>query len=104
MKVLKIMGSVLLKGFIRIIQIPLTILYFILSFCGGLIAGLGWLFGVFVFGTTIILWIFGEFDTWYQIAVALAISTAIVALPGWITDFLGEGIMFLKMALSELSI
>lgn len=99
MKTLRTIGKAILKGFIFVIQIPLTIIYFILSVCGGLISGLGWLFGVFVFGITIVLWVFGEFDTWYQIAVALAISTAIVALPGWITDFLGEGIMFLKMAL-----
>lgn len=104
MKVFKTMGSLVLKGFIFLIQIPLTIIYFIFSFCGGLISGLGWLFGTVVFGITIILWIFGQFDTWYQIAVALGISAAIVWAPGFITEFVGEGIMFLKRALNELAI
>ena len=51
-----------------------------------------------------IIWIFGQFDTWYQVATTLGISAAIVWAPGFIVDFVGEGIMFLKMALSELSI
>lgn len=64
----------------------------------------GWLFGTAVFGVNIILWIFGQFDTWYQIAVALGISAAIVWAPGFITEYVGEGILFLKRALLELTI
>ena len=60
------------------------------------------MFGTAVFVVTIILWVFGEFDTWVQIAVALGISTALVVLPGFVTDFVGEGVLFLKRALSEL--
>ena len=101
---MKRIGKILLKGFITIIQIPLTIIYFIFSFLGSVISGMGWLFGTAVFGVTIILWIFGEFNTWYQVATALAISATIVWAPGFIVDFVGEGIMFLKMALSELTI
>ena len=101
---LKKIGKLILKGVIAIIQIPLTIIYFIFSFLGSVISGMGWLFGTAVFGVTIILWVFGEFDTWYQIVTALAISAAIVWAPGFIVDFVGEGIMFLKMALSELTV
>lgn len=101
---MKKVGKFLLRGFINIIQIPLTIVYFVFTFLGGLISGAGWLFGTVVFGITIILWIFGQFDTWYQIAAALGISAAIVWAPGFITEFVGEGIMFLKRALNELAI
>lgn len=104
MSVVKKIGKMLLKGFISIIQIPLTIIYFIFTFLGGVISGAGWLFGTAVFGVTIILWIFGQFDTWYQIAVALGISAAIVWAPGFITEYVGEGILFLKRALLELTI
>ena len=69
-----------------------------------MISGMGWLFGTAVFGVTIILWVFGEFDTWYQVVTALGISAVIVWSPGFIVDFVGEGIMFLKMALSELTV
>ena len=99
---IKRIGKLLLKGLIAIIQIPLTIIYFIFTFLGGVISGAGWLFGTAVFGITIILWIFGQFDTWYQIAVALGISVAIVWVPGFITEYVGEGILFLKRALLEL--
>ena len=101
---LKKIGKMLLRGVIAVIQIPLTIIYFIFSFLGSIISGMGWLFGTAVFGVTIVLWVFGEFDTWYQVATALAISTAIVWAPGFIIDFVGEGILFLKMALAELSV
>ena len=104
MKTLKFTGKTILRAFIWLIQIPLTIIYFVFSFLGSVISRMGWLFGTAVFGVTIILWIFGQFDTWYQIATALGISAAIVWAPGFIVDFVGEGIMFLKMALSELSI
>ena len=101
---MKRIGKALLKAFIFVIQIPLTVVYFVFSFLGGLISGAGWIFGTVVFGVTIILWIFGQFDTWYQIAVALGISAALVWAPGFITEFVGEGIMFLKRALNELAI
>ncbi len=104
MNIVKTLGKLPIKLFIRIIQIPLTIIYFILSFFGSVISGLGWLFGVMIFGATICLWAFGEFDSWYQVATALALSTAIVILPGWLTEFIGEGILFLKKALSDISI
>lgn len=65
---MKKVGKFLLRGFINIIQIPLTIVYFVFTFLGGLISG------------------------------------AIVWAPGFITEFVGEGIMFLKRALNELAI
>ncbi len=100
---LRKIGKFFLKLLIWIIQIPLTIIYFALSFCGGLIAGIGWLFGVIVFGVTVILLVFGQFDNWVQIAVAFGVATAIVILPGWLTDFIGEGILFLKDILAEIT-
>ena len=103
MNVAKTIGRLPLKALIKIIQIPLTIIYFILSFFGSVISGIGWLFGVLVFGATICFWIFGEFDTWYQVATALGLSVAIVILPGWLTEFVGEGILFLKKALADLT-
>ena len=103
MNIARKVGMMPIRALIRIIQIPLTVIYFILSFFGSVISGIGWLFGVLLFGATICFWIFGEL-TGIQIAVALGIATAIVILPGWLTDFIGEGILFLKRALSDLSI
>ena len=104
MRVLKIIGKMLIKLIVGIVQIPLTIIYFLFSFCGSLLSGAGWIFGVAIFGLTIILWVFGQFDSWIQIVVALGISTCLVVLPGFITDFVGEGVLFLKRALSELTL
>ena len=103
MNVAKTIGKLPLKALIKIIQIPLTVIYFILLFFGSVISGIGWLFGILVFGATICFWVFGEFDAWYQVAVALGLSVAIVILPGWLTEFVGEGILFLKKALSDLT-
>ncbi|MCR5474683.1 MAG: hypothetical protein K6F28_05705 [Lachnospiraceae bacterium] len=103
MNVAKTIGKLPLKIIIKIIQILLTVIYFILSFFGSVISGIGWLFGVLVFGATICFWVFGEFDTWYQVATALGLSIAIVILPGWLTEFVGEGILFLKKALADLT-
>ena len=44
MKTAKTLGKILMKTFIWLIQIPLTVIYFILSFFGSVISGLGWLF------------------------------------------------------------
>ena len=103
MTLVKTLGKLPLRLFIRLIQIPLTIIYFILSFFGSVISGIGWLFGVLVFGATICFWIFGELNG-VQIAVAFAIATAIAILPGFLTDFIGEGILFLKKALEDLTL
>lgn len=102
MTLVKTLGKLPLRLFIRLIQIPLTVIYFVLSFFGSMISGIGWLFGVLVFGATICFWIFGEL-TGIQIVVALGIATAIAILPGWLTDFIGEGILFLKKTLSDLA-
>ena len=100
---MKTLGKLILKAFIAIIQIPLTVIYFILAFFGSVISGLGWLFGVLVFGAAICFWIFGEFDSNVQLIVTFGIATALVILPGWITNFLGEGILLLKRVLSGLT-
>jgi hypothetical protein len=99
---MKTLGKVILKALISIIQIPLTVVYFALAFFGSVISGLGWLFGVLVFGAAICFWIFGEFDSNVQLIVTFGIATALVILPGWITDFLGEGILLVKEKLSKL--
>lgn len=103
MTLVKTLGKLPLRLFIRLIQIPLTIIYFVLSFFGSVISGIGWFFGVIVYGATICFWIFGELNG-VQIAVAFAIATAIAILPGFLTDFIGEGILFLKKALEDLTL
>ena len=103
MTLVKTLGKLPLRIIIRLLQIPLTVIYFILSFFGSVISGIGWFFGVIVYGATICFWIFGELNG-VQIAVAFAMATAIAILPCFLTDFIGEGILFLKRALSELSI
>ena len=103
MTLVKTLGKLPLRLFIRLIQIPLTVIYFVLSFFGSVISGIGWLFGVIVYGATICFWIFGELNG-VQIAVAFAIATAIAVLPGFLTDFIGEGILFLKKALEDFTL
>lgn len=100
---MKTLGKLILKAFIAIIQIPLTVIYFIFAFFGSVISGLGWLFGVLVFGAAICFWIFGEFDSNVQLIATFGIATALVIIPGWITNFLSEGILLLKRVLSGLT-
>ena len=62
MNIAKTIGRLPLKALIKIIQVPLTVIYFVLSFFGSVISGMGWL-----------------------------------------TEFVGEGILFLKKALADLT-
>ncbi len=74
-----------------------------MTFFGSVISGIGGFFGVIVYGATICFWIFVELNG-VQIAVAFAMATAIAILPGFLTDFIGEWILFLKKVLSDLDV
>ena len=46
MKIVKMMIRLLIKGIVAIIQIPLTIAYFVIGIIGSLLKGAGWLTGI----------------------------------------------------------
>ena len=99
---MKILGKLLIRVIVGIIQIPLTIIYFALSLVGSIASGLGWLFGVIVFGAAICFWLFGEFDSNMQMISTFGIAVALAFLPGWLTNVLGEGILHISRNLSKL--
>jgi len=80
------MFRLLLRIMIGIIQIPLTILYFVISLIGGILSGAGWIAGVIVFMITGICWLFGQFDVWYQPLVGIGIACILAFGPVFATD------------------
>ena len=90
------MFRLLLKIIVGIIQVPLTILYFVLNLIGGVLSGAGWIFGVIVFMITGICWLFGQFDVWYQPMIGIGIAGIIAFMPAVITEFGGSLILKIK--------
>ena len=100
---MRIIVKLVLKVFIFIVQIPLTIIYFIAGALGSLLSGAGWLIGILLFGLALLLYVFGEFDSSRQMAVMLGVAAGLVILPEWITTLLTEGILGIKGFLSGLA-
>ena len=98
---MRILGRLIIRLIVGIVQIPLTIIYFGLSLVGSIASGLGWLFGVIIFGTAVVLCFFGEFDSPIQMTSTFVIAVAVAFLPGWLTNVIGEWILSLKDVLSE---
>ncbi len=96
-------GKLIIKILVGIIQIPLTILYFVLSLVGSIASGLGWLFGVIVFGAAIVLCFFGEFSSTREILSVFGIAAALFVIPNFLVNLMGEGILFLKDKISSLA-
>ena len=100
---MRFIGKLLLRIILFVIGIPITILYFALSFFGSIITGIGYIAGVALFGLTLILWITGQFEVWYQIVVAFGISLGVFLIPMWFTESGGEALLLLKGQLDHLA-
>ncbi len=96
-------AKIMLRLIVMVIQIPLTIIYFIIGAVGSLLSGAGWLIGIILFGFALLLFIFGEFDSSRQMAVMVGVAGCLVILPEWITTLLTEGILGIKGFLSDLA-
>jgi len=90
------MLKLLLKIIFGIIQIPLTIVYFVLNIIGGILAGTGWIVGVIVFIITGICWLFGQFNAWYQPLIGIMIAGVVAFIPAMVTDLGGSAILKIK--------
>ena len=101
MRVLRFLGKLIIKILVGIIQIPLTILYFVLSLVGSIASGLGWLFGVIVFGAAIVLCFFGEFGSTREMLSVFGIAAALFVIPNFLVNLMGEGILILKEKLTS---
>ena len=103
MKIVKMMIRLLIKGIVAIIQIPLTIAYFVIGIIGSLLKGAGWLTGIFLFGLALILFIFREFDSTRQMVIMICIAAGLVIIPEPVTTFLTEGILSIKDFIGSLA-
>lgn len=100
---MRILGRLIIRLIVGIVQIPLTIIYFALSLVGSIASGLGWLFGVIVFGAAVVLCLFGEFGSTREMLSVFGIAAALFIIPNFLVNLMGEGILFLKDKLSSLA-
>ena len=100
---MKILGKLMIRVIVGIVQIPLTIIYFALALVGSIASGLGWLFGVIVFGAAVVLCLFGEFASIREMISVFGIAAALFVVPNFLVNMIGEGILFLKDKMSSLA-
>lgn len=103
MRMMNFFGKLIIKILVGIIQIPLTILFFVLSLVGSVASGLGWLFGIIFFGVAVILCFFGEFSSTKEMISVFGIAAALFIVPNFLVNMIGDGILFLKDKLSSLT-
>lgn len=103
MRMMNFFGKLIIKILVGIIQIPLTILFFVLSLVGSVASGLGWLFGIIIFGVAVILCFFGEFSSTKEMISVFGIAAALFIVPNFLVNMIGDGILFLKDKLSSLT-
>ena len=99
---MRTIGRILLKLMIGIVQIPLTVIYFIFSFLGGALSGIGYICGVIIFIATLIFWIFGVLDAWWHVLVGMGIAAGVAFGPVMINELGGEAILKLKGLLASI--
>lgn len=90
---MRILGRLIIRLIVGIVQIPLTIIYFALSLVGSIASGLGWLFGVIIFGATVVLCFFGEFSSIREILSVFGIAAALFVIPNFLVNLIGDGIL-----------
>lgn len=57
---------------------------------------MGWIIGVIIFAVIVICWLSGQFETWYQPLIGIAMAGVTVFAPAVITDWIGSAILKLK--------
>ena len=100
---MRIIIKILLKLIVFIVQIPLTIAYFVIGIVGSLLKGAGWLTGIILFGLALLLFVFREFDSTRQMMVMIGVAAGLMILPEPVTIFLTEGILNIKDFMSGLA-
>ena len=100
---MRIVIKLLLKLIVFIIQIPLTIAYFVIGIVGSLLKGAGWLTGIILFGLALLLFVFREFDSTRQMMVMIGVAAGLMILPEPVTIFLTEGILSIMDFMSGLA-
>ena len=103
MEIVKKIFRLLIRVIVAIIQIPLTIAYFVIGILGSLLKGAGWLSGMVLFGLALILFIFREFDSTRQMLIMLGIAAGFVIIQEPVTMFLTEGILSIKDFIGSLA-
>jgi hypothetical protein len=103
MKIVKKMFRLLIRVIVAIIQIPLTIAYFVIGILGSLLKDAGWLTGMVLFGLALILFIFREFDSTRQMLIMIGVAAGLVIIPEPVTMFLTEGILSIKDFIGSLA-
>lgn len=103
MMIVKFIVRLFIKGIVFLIQIPLTIAYFVIGILGSLVKGAGWLTGMVLFGLALILFIFREFDSTRQMLIMLGIAAGLVIIPEPVTMFLTKGILSIKDFIGNLA-
>ncbi len=100
---MRILGRLIIRLIVGIVQIPLTIIYFGLSLVGSIASGIGWLFGVIIFGAAVVLCLFGELGSIRETLSVFGIAVALFIIPNFLVNVIGEGILILKDKLSSLT-
>lgn len=103
MRIMRFLGKLMIKIIVGLLQIPLTMIYFVLSLVGSIASGLGWLFSVIIFGAAVVLCFFGEFSSTGEMLSVFGIAAALFIIPNFLVNLIGDGILFLKDKLSSLT-
>lgn len=100
---MRILGKLIIRLIVGIVQIPLTITYFALSLIGSIASGLGWLFGVIIFGTAVVMCLFGEFGSIRETLSVFGIAAALFIIPNFLVNVIGQIILYIKDVLFSLT-
>lgn len=90
------MFKLLLKIAIGIIQVPLTLLYFVLNIIGSVFTGVGWILGVIVLIATGVCWMFGQFNNIYQPVINICIAVGLIYIPQIVNNLFGDVLIRIK--------
>ncbi|MGB4658925.1 MAG: hypothetical protein WBI07_07090, partial [Mobilitalea sp.] len=92
----------LLKLLCFILNIILTVVYFIIGTAGSIFTGIGYLSGSIIGILTIIFWIFGEYSGWRQVLGSFALAVGLFIVPLGLTKYGTRGVLWLMDRVDEL--
>ncbi|MDD3415658.1 MAG: hypothetical protein PHY47_16900 [Lachnospiraceae bacterium] len=92
----------LLKIVCLILNLVLTVLYFMIGTAGSVFAGIGYFSGSIIGIVTIIFWIFGEYSTWQQVVGSFALAVGVFLVPLGLTKYGTVGLLWLMDRVDDL--
>lgn len=92
----------LLKIVCFIMNIVLTVLYFVIGTAGSIFSGIGYFSGSIMGILTFILWIFGEYSTWQQVVESFALAVGVFLVPIGLTKYGTKGLLWLMDRVDDL--